>query len=151
MSTFFNADSKMIDLFKIKKSKINNENTETKVENNQQKNTDIVTQTVDETAKIDTQNFDLDSIDDLEAKPQAEENVENKLAVGVNDKQQKETSTSNADAVNSLKQSLPHNLLEKINDKLGDIDPNSADYNEKFIEVAFQIMGDRLFRGQKPR
>ena len=78
MSTFFNADSKMIDLFKIKKSKINNENTETKVENNQQKNTDIVTQTVDETAKIDTQNFDLDSIDDLEAKPQAEENVENK-------------------------------------------------------------------------
>ena len=34
MSTFFNADSKMIDLFKIKKSKINNENTETKVENN---------------------------------------------------------------------------------------------------------------------
>ena len=151
MSTFFNADSKMIDLFKIKKSKINNENTETKVENNQQKNTDIVTQTVDETAKIDTQNFDLDSIDDLEAKPQAEENVENKLAVGVNDKQQKETSTSNADAVNFLKQSLPHNLLEKINDKLGDIDPNSADYNEKFIEVAFQIMGDRLFRGQKPR
>lgn len=142
MSTFFNADSKMIDLFKIKKSKINNENTETKVENNQQKNTDIVTQTVDETAKIDTQNFDLDSIDDLEAKPQAEENVENKLAVGVSDKQQKETSTSNADAVNSLKQSLPHNLLEKINDKLGDIDPNSVDYNEKFIEVAFQIMGE---------
>ena len=93
----------------------------------------------------------MDSIDDLEAKPQAEENVENKLAVGVNDKQQKETSTSNADAVNFLKQSLPHNLLEKINDKLGDIYPNSADYNEKFIEVAFQIMGDRLFRGQKPR
>ncbi len=142
MSTFFNADSKMIDLFKVKKAKINNENTETKVENNQQKNTDIVTQTVDETAKIDTQNFDLDSIDDLDAKPQAGENVENKLAVGVNDNQQKETSTSNADAVNSLKQSLPNNLLEKINDKLGDIDPDSADYNEKFIEVAFQIMGE---------
>lgn len=154
MSTFFNADNKMVELFKIKRTKVEGKN-DTKVEKNNQKTSNLTTQTTDDAVKIDTQNldegFNLDAIADLDENAKNEQVTEDdKFLVDANGnvyervdiQETKGENTSNASAVETLKQSLPNSILEKINDKLGDIDINSADYNEKFIEAAFQIMGE---------
>ena len=69
MSTFFNADNKMVELFKIKRTKVEGGN-DTKVEKNNQKTSNLTTQTTDDAVKIDTQNldegFNLDAIADLD-------------------------------------------------------------------------------------
>lgn len=154
MSTFFNADNKMVELFKIKRTKVEGKN-DTKVEKNNQKTSNLNTQTTDDAVKIDTQNldegFNLDAIADLDENAKNEQVTEDdKFLIDANGnvyervdiQETKGENTSNASAVETLKQSLPNSILEKINDKLGDVDINSADYNEKFIEAAFQIMGE---------
>ncbi len=148
---FYNLEGKNIGSFGIPSMKIEYN----LVEKNNQKTSNLTTQTTDDAVKIDTQNldegFNLDAIADLDENAKNEQVTEDdKFLIDANGnvyervdiQETKGENTSNAFAVETLKQSLPNSILEKINDKLGDVDINSADYNEKFIEAAFQIMGE---------
>ena len=137
----------MVELFKIKRTKVEGKN-DTKVEKNNQKTSNLTTQTTDDAVKIDTQNldegFNLDAIADLDENAKNEQVTEDdKFLIDANGnvyervdiQETKGENTSNASAVETLKQSLPNSILEKI---------KSGDFSKEEAEILLQ--GDKQLK-----